>query len=117
MIAIKPGVRIQGMRTEILLAVLVAHELFSEQNQYLTITSCTDGQHKEGSLHYEGLAVDLRLPNAGKEKVVGQLAGRLGTEYDVILEADHIHVEYDPKKGMPAPSTVQSQKPTPTTPA
>lgn len=96
MIAIKPGVRIAGMQTEILLAVVIAHELFREQAQTLTVTSCTDGVHKERSLHYVGRAVDLRLPTAAKERMVEQLAGRLGDEYDVVLEGDHIHVEYDP---------------------
>jgi hypothetical protein len=98
MIAIKPGVRIRGMQPEILLAVLVAHELFREQAQTITVTSCTDGDHKSGSHHHTGCAVDLRLPTAGKERIVEQLQGRLGTEYDVILEGDHIHLEYDPKR-------------------
>jgi hypothetical protein len=98
MIAIKPGVRIAGMQTEILLALFVAHELFQEQAQTVTLTSVTDGVHKDGSLHYTGRAVDLRLPTAGKERMVEQLQGRLGAEYDVLLEADHIHVEYDPKR-------------------
>lgn len=97
MIAIKPGVRIRGMQPEILLAVVAAHELFKEQAQALTITSCTDGRHKDGSLHYTGCAVDLRLPTARVEQVVAQLQNRLGSEYDVVLEGDHIHVEYDPK--------------------
>lgn len=97
MIAIKPGVRIEGMTPEILLAVVVAHELFREQAQTVTVTSCTDGRHKDGSKHYTGRAVDLRLPTAGKERIVEQLAVRLSNEYDVVLEGDHIHVEYDPK--------------------
>lgn len=98
MIAIKTGVRIRGMQPEILLAVVVAHELFREQAQTLTITSCTDGRHKDGSHHYTGCAVDLRLPTAKPDSVVAQLQNRLGADYDVILEGDHIHLEYDPKR-------------------
>lgn len=98
MIAIKPSVRIRGLGTEILLAVMIAHELFREQAQTLTLTSGTDGQHKAGSKHHSGEAVDLRLPTARKEAVVEQLQNRLGAEYDVVLEVDHIHVEYDPKR-------------------
>lgn len=98
MIAIKTGVRIRGMQPEILLAVVVAHELFREQAQTLTITSCTDGDHKAGSHHHTGCAVDLRLPTAKPDSVVAQLANRLGADYDVILESDHIHLEYDPKR-------------------
>lgn len=98
MIAIKPGVRVRGLQPEILLAVQIAHELFREQSQTLTITCGTDGAHKVGSWHHCGLAVDLRLPTAGKERIVEQLGIRLGVDYDVVLEGDHIHVEYDPKR-------------------
>jgi hypothetical protein len=102
-IAIKPGVRVLGMKPEILLAIEIAHTLFQEQAQYLTITSVTDGAHMAGSLHHAGLAVDLRLPSANADKIIAQLAIRLGAEYDVVLEQDHIHVEYDPKKIVPTP--------------
>jgi len=98
MIAIKPGVRIRGMGPEILLAVVVAHELFRERGESMTITSCTDGVHKDGSLHYTGCAVDLRLPVL-HSILVDALRSRLGTDYDVVLEKDHIHVEYDQKRG------------------
>lgn len=98
MIAIKTGVRTRGIGCEILLAVVVAHELFRERGESLTITSCTDGVHKERSLHYTGCAVDLRLPAVGKEAMVDALRSRLGVDYDVVLEKDHIHLEYDPKR-------------------
>ena len=96
MIAIKPGVRVEGLQPEILLALFIAHELYREQAQALTLTCGTDGPHKVGSRHHCGQAVDLRLPTALKEKVVEQLKNRLGAEYDVVLEENHIHVEYDP---------------------
>ena len=98
MIAIKPGVRVAGMSNEILLGVVIAHQLFYERGAGCTITSCTDGDHKPGSLHHTGRAVDLRLPTLGVEQIVQQLKNRLGDEYDVVLEKDHIHLEYDPKK-------------------
>lgn len=98
MISIKAGVRIRGMSPEILLAAFIAHELFRERAETLTITSCTDGAHKSGSLHYTGCAVDLRLPVLNPTVIVDALRSRLGPEYDVVLEADHIHVEYDPKR-------------------
>ena len=104
MIAIKPGVRVLGLQPEILLAIFVAERLYNEQAQALVVTSITDGQHKVGSMHYAGRAVDLRLPTTPAARMIEQLAGRLGADYDVILEADHIHVEYDPKKLAPAPA-------------
>jgi len=34
-----------------------------------------------------------------KENVYKQLRIALGEQFDVILEADHIHIEFDPKDG------------------
>lgn len=61
-------------------------------------------QEDIGSLHSQGLAVDFRLPSyfsgfsAHHDKSIRQqLHHLLGSDYDVVLEDDHIHVEYDPK--------------------
>ena len=64
------------------------------------ITSARDGEHSEGSLHYEGKAIDLRtrdLPKALIEELAADLAAGLGTAWDVVIEDDHVHVEFDPK--------------------
>lgn len=70
------------------------------------ITSGTDGEHMEGSLHYVGLAVDLRtrdLTPVEVAKLAVALRKRLNggatvdTPYNVVVETQHIHVEYDPK--------------------
>lgn len=60
------------------------------------ITSGRDGKHMEGSLHYQGKAFDLRTWHV-IEEVAKQLRTYLGKDYDVIVEKDHIHCEYDPK--------------------
>ena len=43
----------------------------------------------------------MRLIVTGQKKnprhVTGDIETRLGPDYDVVLEHDHIHVEYDPK--------------------
>ena len=97
MIAIKPGVKVGGIKPEILLAINIAREAWPDAT--LTITSVVEGVHMNGSLHPKGYAVDLRLPAEAdhREKVVGDLRALLQTDYDVILEKDHIHIEYDPK--------------------
>ena len=64
------------------------------------LTSGMDGTHSEGSLHYRGLAWDFRIWNV---KDVPDLVKRLKKAldpmyYDVVLEGDHIHLEYDPKQ-------------------
>ena len=65
----------------------------------LTITSGTDGKHMRGSKHYSGEALDIRtrgLTKSNVTRVLGTLSARLGREYDVVLEKDHIHIEYVP---------------------
>lgn len=62
----------------------------------IIVTSTYEGSHCEGSLHYANLAIDIRRGKYG-QKVVRDLKDKLGRNYDVILESDHIHIEYDPK--------------------
>tara|TARA_R100000781_G_C4031000_1_gene110593 strand:+ start:139 stop:453 length:315 start_codon:yes stop_codon:yes gene_type:complete len=65
------------------------------------VTSAMDGPHKRGSLHYSGNAVDIRTRNATESQltqIVAQLRSNLNEHYDVILEADHLHVEFDVKR-------------------
>lgn len=58
------------------------------------ITSTYEGMHSPGSLHYANRAIDVRmLPNS----VIDSIKQRLGKHYDVVREADHVHVEWDPK--------------------
>lgn len=66
------------------------------------ITSANDSKHMAGSKHYANEAFDFRIHNVlgGKvavDKWVSDIKGMLGRKYDVVLEIDHIHVEYDPK--------------------
>lgn len=75
------------------------------------ITSAKDGKHMNGSKHHwepadplPSDAVDLRTKDLTKLKTE-QLSESVNTElngykirkpYDVVVEIDHIHVEYDP---------------------
>ncbi len=66
------------------------------------VTSANDGDHIEGSLHLDNRAFDIRIKNiiGDVQKEARAWAERmqvaLGDNYDVLLEDDHIHVEYDP---------------------
>lgn len=62
------------------------------------LTETYGSVHSCGSLHYAHRAYDLRLPVVNKDKIVAELKDALGRKFDVILEATHIHVEYDPKE-------------------
>ncbi len=64
----------------------------------MTITSAKDGLHMKGSLHYKGLAIDIRVFDMENPMLVLEAIKKaLGVNYDVIFEIDHIHIEFDPK--------------------
>ncbi len=82
------------------IAAAVADSVYTELGVNCVITSGRDSKHGDGSLHYLGHALDLRIRNMTAKQVVEahiQLANRLGAQYDVVLESNHIHVEFDPK--------------------
>lgn len=68
------------------------------------ITSIQDGEHQAGSLHYLGLAFDVRLndiPAELHEPIRAEVAMLAGQAFDVVHEyhlqpRDHLHVEFDP---------------------
>jgi len=67
----------------------------------LVVTSAHDGTHSDGSLHDDGLAVDLRVwgfSDAQARRVTTGIQAQLGEHWDVVYEGDHIHVEFDPPK-------------------
>jgi hypothetical protein len=99
MIQLKPGVRAAGVRPEIVLALRVAEGIWKTQGQDLVVTSLTEGNHSRTSLHYAGAAADLRIWNLDAEQARQELAEALGDDYDVVLETDHIHCEFQPKSG------------------
>ncbi len=54
------------------------------------------------SLHYAGYAIDLRIWDFQHNtellnRVVNTVRKRLGSQYDVVLKSDHIHIEFQPK--------------------
>jgi len=98
MLLLKPGVRVAGMRPEILFAIIAAERVCAEMGVDCVVTACVDGVHQAGSLHYCGLAVDLRSRNfrpGDADKAIARIKQCLGADYDVVLENDHIHVEFD----------------------
>lgn len=100
MIEIKEGVKVNGLRTEILLAIVLADRVYSDYGISCVLTEVTGGKHGRASLHYVGLAVDLRtrdMPSGIAEEIVQELKKALGSQYDVVLEKDHIHIEFQPK--------------------
>ena len=103
MIKFKQGTKISGIRPELILAILVAEGVYHKYSTDLVITSVNDGKHSFTSLHYSGSAIDIRtreLPEADSIQAVGEeIRQGLSNEYDVVVESDHIHIEYQPKRG------------------
>lgn len=95
---LKLGVAIDKLNPEIRRSLVAIETVYNKYGYEPVITATYDGNHKVSSLHYRNDAVDLRLPGS---KVMNALCVEmrtvLGKNFDVVLESDHIHVEYDPK--------------------
>lgn len=100
-IKLKEGVRLTGLSSQAHFALVCAVHVFEELGaSEFVVTSANDRTHKRGSKHYRGDGLDFRiwvLPEERRAAARERLAHRLGPDFDVILEADHMHVEYDPK--------------------
>ena len=102
---LKMGVSVRCLKREIRRALPIIERVYKDvAGHEAVITSTTEGTHSPGSLHYVGQAVDAALPGthgmvrkATATEVLSELRKELGPDYDVVLERDHIHVEYDPK--------------------
>jgi hypothetical protein len=100
MLSIKEGVSLLGLDSKLILAAIVADQVYSTHSiENCVITSATDSKHGEHSHHYKGLAIDLRtrdMDGNQKQIITSDIQKQLGTEFQVIFEVDHIHIEYDP---------------------
>ena len=98
---IKRGVLLDQTSPPILYALGVAEAVYHCHGHKMVVTSLLDGTHGEHSLHYSGRAADLRTRNMPISAIViirralVSLLNPLG--YDVVLESDHLHLEFDPK--------------------
>ena len=95
---IKHGVDLRGLSPQMAIAYTIACRCYGQYD--CVITSASDGKHGPNSLHYKGQALDLRtrhINGQGLQLVVDKLKEALGSQFDVVLESDHIHVEFDPK--------------------
>lgn len=96
----KEGVSISKLEPQLVLGLLSVYSIFEEHGYDAVVTSVSDGIHRSGSFHYVGCAADLRIRHLGKSDVVTlvkSIRAALGSNFDVVLEVDHIHIEYDPK--------------------
>lgn len=95
---LKEGVSLSEVSWRMFHAAVIAEAVYRKYGVELVITSANDGKHGDKTLHHKGLALDLRTWTLGGRElqVATELQKELGNEYDVVLEKDHIHLEYDP---------------------
>jgi len=108
---IKKNVKLAGVVPQMLFVIPVVDEaslncLGEEpaKNDWGCVITCgTEGKHMQGSAHHTGRALDFRTrhldPNL-LDLFREEVAAALSDEYDVVLEEDHLHVEWDPKTGV-----------------
>lgn len=99
---IKSGVDLRGIQPQMAIAYAIASRVYLRYSDdgVCVITSGVDGVHGKDSLHYTGYALDLRIHNVHvtyHAELLEDLKLALGPQFDVVLEKDHIHVEFDPK--------------------
>jgi hypothetical protein len=68
------------------------------ERTWVDVNSIDDKQHGTTTLHSYSLALNLDTDGdrpADLKSLHGWLARYLPLEYDVVLESDHVHIEYD----------------------
>jgi hypothetical protein len=104
MIKLKKGVDLHILSPQAVLGMSIVDGVYGEfLEKECWITSVADGKHSRKSLHRLGMAFDVRLPSgvvSMYKTVVSAAKEALGEDFDVVLEEDHIHVEWDPKGGI-----------------
>lgn len=109
----KEGVHSLGTKQQTIVAIETARNVATKMGlPQVVITSLGDGKHLPQSLHYQGLAVDLRTRHLSKERAqdwaveirrilkprgYDVLNEGPGAGYDRQSAAAHLHIEYDPK--------------------
>lgn len=97
------GVKFDGVKTATLAGIMVVSFVYHRSGHACTILKLVTenpGITRLGTAHDRGLAFDVRTQMIAKNKqpaMVLSLKAALGDAYDVVLEKDHIHIEYDTK--------------------
>lgn len=85
------------LRKEIRQALFACEMLWTRFGMEFELYHTFDGKHMEGSLHFKNRAFDGSLPTQSEAECIEALRVFLGPEYDVVVEVDHLHAEWDPK--------------------
>ena len=99
---LKKGVRIVGVKPEIILGIMVVDQIYKDlgHTSGVVVTSIMDGRHSKNSRHYIGLAVDFRTHGVAD---VPSLASKIKDalpEFYIQVEHlgepnEHIHAQFN----------------------
>mgnify|MGYP003124841372 CR=1 FL=1 len=97
------NVRVTEIRPQLLLGITMVYSVYEAYGYDCIITSLNDSTHSKTSLHYSGSAADFRIKNLDgydKDAVIQEVLDLFKDhpDFDCILEATHIHLEYQPRK-------------------
>jgi len=101
---LKHGVSLDGLQPQMYYALGVVRAVWMAWGRRDPVVTCTiGGEHCPRSLHPNGRAVDIRTRDLPAEMAAAMayrcknLLSYLG--FDVVLEVNHLHIEYDPRPG------------------
>jgi len=103
------SVSLSNLQPQLLFALVVAERAYRDVGAYkpgtkdrdmgIVVTSANDAKHMDGSLHYSGCAVDVRIRQlVNPDKVRDEIKARLNQDFDVLLKNTHIHIEWQPRR-------------------
>jgi uncharacterized protein YcbK (DUF882 family) len=101
MVRVKKNVVFKAIRREVIELLDALDQISNGMDKDIWITSANDGVHRKNSYHYKNLALDIRIWNLTKieiEQSMIDLVNYLGSYYDIVLEKDHIHIEFDERR-------------------
>ena len=100
-LSVKEGVDLRLLVPQMAVAIVVVDQVCSELGVGCVITSGRDSKHSDESFHYLGAGLDFRTRELDQQtaKVLEhRVSQRLGSQWDVVFEGDHLHVEFDPPR-------------------
>jgi len=97
------NVKLLGVRPELLFGLTIIDTLHTNMfgfNMVITSVAESTAKHSKTSLHYSGCAADIRIrtmPPHLINKFHEMAIARLGSEFDLVHEDNHFHLEFQPK--------------------
>jgi len=104
LVQIKPGVRMAGVKPEMMVVLDVVPVVFARFGYDCWLTSCVrngDGTSKHDSGEAMDFDSSVNVPEATGHEIAFRVNQTLSRDYDALWHGPrfHLHVEHDPKDG------------------